>query len=301
MQHTFRTNLSNFFPFLSSVDEDNSHNSDAINGENDLIATESAGNAPVVEKPLHKFHQVDPHKSKPSLGAQISFSIQFILFASQVELSDLILSTLRECRYGYMFLYPWIHCTSSNGEYVALVSLAGAFVLVYLVGVPLLFIAQLVYYRKRILNHDILVEYRVGFLYETFKPQVFWFEAVWLARRTLISICLSVISSRFVSSSLLMLILIASLAIQRHVLPFASVHANFLELFSTSCLLLSFSVANFLPEADNSISVSVGKVLMWVVNVLITAALFLAILAPALNKALRKCAACSCKKRHHVE
>ena len=139
------------------------------------------------------------HHHGPSLWAQISFSVQFILFASQVELSNVVLETLKSCKNDYMRAYPWVPCSFGNEEFRALTAIASFFLCIYVIGLPALWIGQIVFYRKRIAKHDHAVEHRIGFLYETYRPEVFWFEAAWLLRRTLISVCVSLITSGIVS------------------------------------------------------------------------------------------------------
>lgn len=287
-------------PPNSDASEDESNRSHNVLDEDDVhINSASEDNRPLLENGNHAI-KLPSHTSKASLWAQISFSLQFILFASQVELSNVVLETLRTCKDGYMVSYPWVPCSSISEEHRTLITIALFFLFVYVIGVPVLFVGQLLYYRRRIALHDHVVEHRIGFLYETYRPEVFWFEAAWLGRRTLISVCVSLIASGLFSTGAVLVVLLASLFVQRHVMPFSSQSANYLELISTACLLLSFAMGKVLPApGEAGTEVVVMQILLWLLNIFVVLALLAAVLAPALHQAGRRLKML-CRKRRRA-
>lgn len=73
----------------------------------------------------------------------------------------------------YNQFMPSVECTM-DGEWGHLVYLAVGFGLVYVAGIPVLFAVLLYRYRNRL--EEYVVEMTIGFLYEDYRPQLFWFE-----------------------------------------------------------------------------------------------------------------------------
>jgi hypothetical protein len=96
-------------------------------------------------------------------GKKVIQAMLFLIFAAYFEMSNLILAVFAPCNQGYMSAYPWIPCqftltgssssSSSHwlGEYGWLLLSASVFLVLYLIGVPVLFASLLLYFRKAIL------------------------------------------------------------------------------------------------------------------------------------------------------
>lgn len=242
--------------------------------------------------------QVSVHQ-RASLLARLEYSVLFVLFASHFELSNVILANLKPCEENHMPASPWIKCSwaGDSPQYVWLQGLTYVFLVLYVVGIPGLFFALLMRNRRKIQLEDSGVDHRFGFLYETYKRDVFFFEAIWLLRRVLLSIALALIpkTTGFRNASI-SLILLASLFIQQRFKPFSSGTVNTLETLTTTTLLYSFSVGTDLASNHAWAWRNLLQILLWIVNCLVVVVLAIAIIAPAAKRLLArlKC----CRKQH---
>lgn len=74
---------------------------------------------------------------------------------------------------SYLEEFPWIEFALSDAEYRPLLISSLCFLVLYVLGIPVLF-SCLIFSRNR--SH-------VGeFLWENYKPQFFYFELIWLLR-----------------------------------------------------------------------------------------------------------------------
>lgn len=114
----------------------------------------------------------DHHQHKESLGRSIANVGLFLAFVSYFELAE----GHMESRSGQVYLeeFPWIMVGTSSEEYWRLLVASAFFLVVYVVGIPVLFAGLI--FRNRGEGH-------VGeFLWENYKPKYFYFELVWLMR-----------------------------------------------------------------------------------------------------------------------
>eukprot|EP01122_Echinamoeba_exundans_P008934 TRINITY_DN3046_c0_g2_i1.p1 TRINITY_DN3046_c0_g2~~TRINITY_DN3046_c0_g2_i1.p1 ORF type:complete len:1343 (-),score=290.98 TRINITY_DN3046_c0_g2_i1:276-4268(-) len=241
----------------------------------------------VLPTPEKKMKKKKKKIRKGTLMERIIYSVLFLLFASHFEISNSILSIIKPCSEGYMKDFPWIPCSWDNSQFAMLTGSAAAFFVIYLVGIPALFFALLYKYRTRIQEKDWEVRYKIGFLYETYRHPVFWFEMVWLARRVLLSISISLIpNTTTFRTAAIVLLLLASLFIQRNFMPFNSSLANWLEVGSITIILYSYIVGgqlNKLPGDFGTVK-EIMQNLLWVLNALIVIALVGAILSRPIGK-----------------
>ena len=94
------------------------------------------------------------------------------------------------------------------------------FGLTYVLGLPALFAALLYRHRAGIAAHDHQLEHWTGFLYECYRPSVFWFELVWIARRLLLAAAVSLLArAPSWSAALIQAVLAASLIVQVKLKP----------------------------------------------------------------------------------
>jgi hypothetical protein len=241
----------------------------------------------VLPTPEKKLKKKKKKIRKGTLVERIIYSVLFLLFASHFEISNSILSIIKPCSEGYMKDFPWIPCKWSDPQFAMLTGSAAAFFVIYLVGIPALFFAMLYKYRTRIQDKDWEVRYKIGFLYETYRHPVFWFEMIWLARRVLLSISISLIpNTTTFRTAAIVLLLLASLFIQRNFMPFNSSLANWLEVASITIILYSYIVGgqlNKLPGDFGTVK-EIMQNLLWVLNALIVLALVGAILSRPIGK-----------------
>lgn len=143
--------------------------------------------------PLVREEDDHHHQHKESLGRSIANVGLFLAFVSYFELAEAIFAgeegkegkKLLKCRAvfrhaesrsGQVYLeeFPWIVVGTSSEEYWRLLIASACFLVVYVVGIPVLFAGLI--FRNRGEGH-------VGeFLWENYKPKYFYFELVWLMR-----------------------------------------------------------------------------------------------------------------------
>ena len=213
----------------------------------------------------------------------------FLLYASQFELTNSLLLIFQPCPDGYMNAYPWIPCQWSNETYVRLASIGGLFFVFYGIGIPMLFAGLLYYNRVAIQQHDPEIERWIGFLYEDFRPDAFWFELVWIVRRTLISVAISLVPlSSAYQPALIVLTLLGSFVVQRQLMPFRSNLGNWLELASGFCLLYTYVAGvTFTLVNENATSIDVIQVVLVLANGLLLLAFIGALLVPSVQSRIK--------------
>ena len=195
-----------------------------------------------------------------ALSARMLRAVLFLLFASHFELSNIILRLFRPCEEHFMAKYPWIRCewSDASGTYAQLMALGLTFGALYILGIPLLFAWLL--YRERLAfvqrignpsdSHDDEKVTWLDFLHECYHPKFFWFELVWMGRRLLLSLAISVIPTTLVhlQFSLVLLVLGVSFLIQSGARPFKTRLENRVEFVAVLLLILTFSASNFLTQ-----------------------------------------------------
>jgi hypothetical protein len=197
---------------------------------------------------------------------------------------------------SYMEDKPWIYCSfvaDVNTKYPAMFVTACVFLLVYVIGVPLLF-AFLIYKNRRIIGPSEKhldgghVPY-MSFLYDDYKSSFYWFELLWMGRRVLLSIAVILLKEgNPFQPFLVVLILSLSVAIELHLQPFRDRVENFLEICVLITLLYSYSGAT----GSTLSSAGVFPIFVLVLNGIIFLALVIAILRPWLVVVFKKLSAC---------
>eukprot|EP01122_Echinamoeba_exundans_P017858 TRINITY_DN9809_c0_g1_i1.p1 TRINITY_DN9809_c0_g1~~TRINITY_DN9809_c0_g1_i1.p1 ORF type:complete len:1715 (-),score=214.35 TRINITY_DN9809_c0_g1_i1:28-5172(-) len=254
--------------------------------------------------------------SQSPLAAKILYCILFLLFASHFELCIAVLKILKPCQDGYMVALPWIPCDSSvSSSFSSLMILGYIFLFLYLLGIPILFGVLLLRNRRELQSPN--VEAKIGFLYESYKPSIWWFEMVWLARRILLSVIIVLVPDTSVfRAGGVITVLIASAFIQRRWRPFASNFANTMELFATVCIIYSlvisrelaywFQTATDVSSYGAAMTSESLQTVIFVVNAAVVVILAGAVVIPALRAFLLKFEFCRrkialLKRKFHVE
>ena len=176
-------------------------------------------------------------------------------------LSSLFCAAPDELGKSYLFAAPWIQCTFSSSTYTRLFVVGFVGTIVYAVGIPLLFLFLLLWFRSPktrvagpeeragVLPKDHILLSRhgtptddwLGFLYYSYTQDKFWFELAILVRRLLIAL-LAVIPSDNTPLPLyaLLLTLIGALVAQIYIKPFRNDKINTLEALALTQLLITF-------------------------------------------------------------
>lgn len=219
----------------------------------------------------------DPSLEPPSFRREVieraQYAVLFVLFSGYFELSNSILNFLRPCdEDGYMPALPFVPCSYDDSIYKPLQILSWLFLGVYFFGIPALFGWILFRNRKLISQGSHAADRRVGFLYESFRREVFWFEMVWMARRVAISVIISFIARSSTRTAALTALLFLSLLLERVFLPFTTPGINNLETAGTGILLYSYvvgdAIAGGLDESEGLVPTIaiVLQTALWALN-----------------------------------
>ncbi len=126
-------------------------------------------------------------------------------------------------------------------------------------GVPLVLMSSLLYFRKRLHEHKI--ELVLGMLYENYKPSLYWWEgeekrkrklfcffffeiffpAVWIAKRIGIAFAIGFLGENSWSTVVVSLVLVAVSSFSYFAQPFKHQFENTVELGTTGVLLITYS------------------------------------------------------------
>jgi hypothetical protein len=215
-----------------------------------------------------------------------------MLSASYFELSNTVLEIMRPCIHGHMAAFPWIPCSFDDARYPGLLLTAIVFFIVYSVGIPSFFGLILLRNRKRINAGDPALEAKYGFLYETYRPTVFWFELIWFVRRVLLSAAVSVVAPRpGYQMAMLMFILLSSMLLHRYIKPFSSSLANLMDLIATTVLVFAATMGfvTELYEIGGSYHGDIIQNLIWTVCALCAASLLFVLVLPLFQAVRRYC------------
>ena len=162
-------------------------------------------------------------------------------FNITVKLLDMFGCTVADSnQMAYLNLYPWLACDWSSGTYRLLFSLSVLFTAVYVVGTPVLCLG-LVYKNRRDLEEP-NVATMLGFIYQSYRSECYYWELINVLRRVLLAALLAVVPFTHPEYSVLLVLaaLQLSLILQHAYAPFHSKLENRLELASLYVLLISF-------------------------------------------------------------
>lgn len=181
----------------------------------------------------------------------------FIAYSSYIPITGAVLIVLQPCENGYFRDIPWIECSWDNSVYSSLVVSGIVFLMLYVVGIPLMFGLLLYRYRKH-LHADTPIGKAVEFLYEEFRPAMYYYELVWMTRRLLLVMGIMLIPAdsgwQFGFCAAVMGF---SLFLQSVCQPFAHRYDNFAEIVASISVAIVYgvSVVDVLLEVnDNSLS-----------------------------------------------
>eukprot|EP01087_Luapelamoeba_hula_P021209 TRINITY_DN7375_c0_g1_i1.p1 TRINITY_DN7375_c0_g1~~TRINITY_DN7375_c0_g1_i1.p1 ORF type:complete len:169 (-),score=24.16 TRINITY_DN7375_c0_g1_i1:502-1008(-) len=120
-----------------------------------------------------------------------------------------------------------------------LAGISAAMLAVYTAGIPAVFVAILLYYKRRI--GDPLVLDKIGFFFVCYKPEYFWFELAIIARRLVLAVFISVIPhTSLARPTLIVVCFLAALALQYWMWPFKRLRDNVLEVLALLAITITF-------------------------------------------------------------
>jgi hypothetical protein len=191
---------------------------------------------------------------------------------------------------GYLNAYPWIACDASiSPEFPVILALSIGSLLVYTLGVPAFAGYHLV--RNRAQLTDPRIARRLGFLFGCYHPAAFWWEYVILIRRLVLSLAVTLVpfTQQPLTAVIVMVVLVASVALQHACYPFSTTLENRLELLSLYTLLLAF-IGVYVAETGTGswswlpVLVVVGVVLVGAVLLIATVFVLLLRLLPLFTR-----------------
>eukprot|EP00698_Gefionella_okellyi_P019965 TRINITY_DN6207_c0_g3_i2.p1 TRINITY_DN6207_c0_g3~~TRINITY_DN6207_c0_g3_i2.p1 ORF type:complete len:933 (+),score=150.48 TRINITY_DN6207_c0_g3_i2:145-2799(+) len=139
----------------------------------------------------------------------------------------------------YMQSIPWLEC-STNTVWGSMSVIAYVCMGFYMFGIPLLFAALLVRFRTR--AHDESVAYWLGGLYTSYRPQMFWYELVVIARRVSLAALLSLASTTSALQPVgVFAVFCVSMLVHHLCKPFRSSTENLMEDIGLVIVTLLFS------------------------------------------------------------
>jgi predicted outer membrane repeat protein len=211
--------------------------------------------------------------------------ILFISFSCYISLSGGVLAVLQPCDDGYMTEIPWISCSWSNWTYVSLVCAGIVFMAVYVIGIPLVY-AILLFINKRFPDH--WISDPISFLCEEYRPQMYYYELVWMVRRILVIGCVSLIKDTSPwQVGCTSFVLAASIIVQAICQPFQSYLDNFVETLA-SVSLLGFYLLSWLLQSSLFPTLEPFQNAATVVYLIVLTFMFFVIFTPLVRAALAK-------------
>jgi hypothetical protein len=241
-----------------------------------------------------------PRSDSLSIGdlvSRLQFSIFFLLSASYFELSSTVLEILRPCStQGFMQAFPWVQCSTGNMTYISLLSTSIIFLIIYSIGIPSLFGLILLRNRRRIQAGDPALEAKYGFLYESYKPQFYWFELVWFLRRILLAMAVSLMPARpGYQMTIIIIVLQGSIFLHKSLSPFLSNLANILDQVATSVLVfgvvMGFVLNQYKEATSHTVHVHIFALqnIVWISVAAVTVVTAAALLKPTVKAMLAYC------------
>jgi hypothetical protein len=241
------------------TDEDPLLSTEETKEENDITIMELEKEIDEDENDWHLINVADMMDStkRIPLHFQLITTALFLLYTVHFRLSVLVLKKFEPCQDGYMAQYLWIPCDfryqifshcyflsnviHRDSNFAILIALAIFFLFFFTLGIPLLFCFLLYYARNDIRSHhDERVRDWMGFLYKSFRAHLFYFEVIWLLRRILLVIALTIIPEQSAFSSIAVsMLLLGFLILHCWLKPCRSYVENLLEGISLFALLIT--------------------------------------------------------------
>lgn len=237
-----------------SVDEHSFENRKEELGELPLISDE--GNGQLFSNARQ------PHtKNRKTIIIRILMKEMLLVFYGlYYELATSILEALK-CHDGYLSAHRWLSCDSPVASMMRV--WAWVFFAVYVVGIPFIFGAIIFFHRHKGDPHH----HWYSFLVENYNQEHRYFEIVWMLRRLLLTLSITVIDDRNLFQPFCVLFVILAISgIEARLQPFTRSFENILDAASNAVLLLTYSLS--LLALDHNGSWSQLEPLKWTLFIL---------------------------------
>lgn len=170
----------------------------------------------------------------------------FFVSVFYFELTEGILKVFRcekdeATELSYMESQPWVVCDvrDPTSPYRIVFPLAIVGLIVYTIGIPILFFYLLFRHRHRLHNPKVMSW--LGMLYEEYQPHLWWFEMTMIARRVLIALLISTVPSESSWGSIgVMAVLMAAMATNIWFRAFVSDAENTVDLMAMCVLMITY-------------------------------------------------------------
>lgn len=156
----------------------------------------------------------------------------------------------------YMESQPWVVCDihDHTSPYRVVYPLAIAGLIVYTIGIPILFFYLLFHHRHRL--HSPKVMSWLGMLYEEYQPHLWWFEMTMIARRVIIAIIIAMVPSESEFGSVgIMIVLMAAMGTNIWFRAFVSDAENTVDLMAMCVMMITYIGGVVQKEKKNFLSI----------------------------------------------
>eukprot|EP00698_Gefionella_okellyi_P011791 TRINITY_DN3131_c0_g1_i1.p1 TRINITY_DN3131_c0_g1~~TRINITY_DN3131_c0_g1_i1.p1 ORF type:complete len:1113 (-),score=238.62 TRINITY_DN3131_c0_g1_i1:40-3378(-) len=198
------------------------------------------------------------------------------------------LSDAADPSHNYLNAYPWIPCDAHSSAYAGVLGIGIVGLIVYVVGVPVLMLALLMRARHS-LEHE-AQKRQLGFVFGTYRPALYFWEAVLLLRRLVLAIALSMVPFTASQFAVIMIavVLLLSILLQHSLQPFASTLDNRLEQLALYTLMITFLGVYVAQASANTPSpmtwLPVGLIILNLVTVVLIGVCVLLVLLASLMR-----------------
>jgi len=228
--------------YFPKSETDNNEESSSIQNEEEEISLLSDFNENEEEEIENNSATETSSREFPINASTLKASL-FIAYSSYITVTGAVLTVLQPCVNGYFRDIPWISCSWDNSTYSSLIISGIFFLILYVLGIPAGFAALLYRYRKQ-LHAETPIAKAVEFLYEEFRPGMYYYELIWMARRLLLVMGIMLIPPEsgwqfaFCSS-----VMAFSLFLQSICKPFVHRYDNFTEILASLSVFVLYGVS----------------------------------------------------------
>lgn len=168
----------------------------------------------------------------PSLGDRLLSLFVRIMYQAYFEVCLVIFSSFKcspdkvDVGTTYSEEFPWIECSSTHLHQVW--GVAGPFLLLYVIGVPVLIVVLLWSHQRKESSRS---RFFLSFIEDNFRDGVLSYEFIWLVRRFLLALMVGVLPEELISLGVLVTLSVC-IGVQFFLRPFMSPIENGLDIIS---------------------------------------------------------------------
>jgi len=198
-------------------------------------------------------NETQPQRKVKWVSASTIKAMLFISFSCYISLSIAVLTVMAPCENGYSATLPWLQCSWSNSTYVVLMVAAIFFLIVYVLGIPALYAVLLFYHKRQQLLTQKASTWStaIEFLCEEYRPKMYYYELVYVLRRLLLVVCVTIIPSTTIwQYGCAVSVIMISVLVQIFCRPFKCAHDNYIEIIGALVLAVCYSASWLLQCAS---------------------------------------------------